>query len=78
MSERNSEEVRELAKAMIEMFAQMTGPTSDLIRASMAARVDGLVDAHKRFAAAGWPTYLEAPVLVALAGGRSLPAEKTE
>ncbi len=67
----DDEEIKRVTQEVVGMFAQMTGPTADLMRAAGNARVDVLIDAYKRFEQAGWPTYLIQPVLVALAGGRA-------
>ncbi|HET9613732.1 MAG TPA: hypothetical protein VFP22_02875 [Candidatus Limnocylindrales bacterium] len=63
-------ETEELKRLLLEMFAQMTGPTADLIRATMAARTDGLIDAYKRMSSAGLPEFVFMPLLTAMAGGK--------
>lgn len=69
-------EIKRISQELVGMFAQMTGPTADLTRAVVNARIDCLLDAYKRFSAAGWPDYVIVPVMVALAGGRDSKFEK--
>ena len=70
------EEVKRVVQEILALFSQMTGPTADLTRALINARVDALIDARKRMLDAGWETYLIAPVLVALAGGHGKIEDK--
>lgn len=52
-----------LTQMMARMMATMTGSVSDMIRAAMAAQVDGLIDARKRLLNAGWEEWMVAEAI---------------
>lgn len=52
-----------------QMMASMIGPSADYTRAMINAKVDSLIEARKSFRQAGWESWVEVPVLIALAGG---------
>lgn len=58
MSEFDAKEKEEMIRLIVQSMSQMIGPTSDMVRARMAAEVDGLIDARRRFLEAGWPEWM--------------------
>lgn len=66
MTALNPAENEELIRLIVQSMASMVGPTADMIRAKMAAEVDGLVDAQKKFSAAGWPEWMVNSIMLGL------------
>ncbi len=66
MAEWNSTEKEEMVRLIVQSMSSMIGPTADLVRARMAAEVDGLIDAQKRFKAAGWPDWMINSIMLGL------------
>lgn len=56
----------EIAEAVTLILNTMIGPTGDLVRAMMAAQVDGLIDAYQRFQGAGMPDWMTMEAMKAL------------
>jgi hypothetical protein len=72
------DERHELIESITMMLTSTIGPTGDLHRAVIAAKVDGLIDARKRFLAAGWPEWLIQSVLVAFITNRAMPVKEPD
>lgn len=73
MSGMTPEERRDLIEAVTHAMTAAIGPTGDMTRAVIAAKVDGLIDARKRFVAAGWPEWLIHSALTAFITGSGAP-----
>lgn len=69
------DERQQIIAEMAGAMRQAIGPTADLIRATMAAEVDGLIDARQKFAQAGWPEWMIVELMKVLVGG-NVPAPK--
>lgn len=67
------DERRELIEAVTGAMSASVGPTGDLHRAVMSAKVDGLIDARQRFINAGWPDWMVYAAVMALITGASAP-----
>lgn len=67
------QERREMAETIVQSMTSMIGPTSDMQRSIVAAKVDGLIDARKRFVEAGWPEWLIHAALMTFITGQSTP-----
>lgn len=67
------EERRELIEAVTGAMSASIGPTGDMHRAVMAAKVDGLIDARKRLVGAGWPEWMIHAALMAFITGQATP-----
>jgi hypothetical protein len=67
------QERQELAEAVTAAMMSMIGPTGDMQRAIISAKVDGLIDARKRFLAAGWPEWLIHSALMSFIAGTAVP-----
>jgi hypothetical protein len=51
----DKEDTDSIAELINVVFANLTGPISDLIRATTNATVDSLIDGRSRMITAGWP-----------------------
>ena len=56
----------QLVEYITQAMTSAIGPTADLIRAKMAAEVDGLCDAYIKFTAAGWPQWMINSIMLGL------------
>ena len=62
------QERTELLETIVAAMTATTGPVNDMIRSTMAATVDGLIDARRQMINAGWPEWMVMDAMEVLMG----------
>jgi hypothetical protein len=76
MTLRDDEEMQTIIGAVSQMMTSMIGPANELIRSSMGAMTEGVIDAHHRMVTAGIPDSAIPDILIAMVGGSRQAIDK--